>query len=77
MLDATAKAGTNYWTYNVRSTVCNECGYIGKKDLPRCIKCGSDNVDKATRVIGYLRRESNFSKPRMIEASKRFKHKVI
>lgn len=77
MLDATAKAGTNYWTYNVRSTVCNECGYIGKKDLPRCIKCGSDNVDKATRVIGYLRRESNFSKARRIEASKRFKHKVI
>ncbi len=74
LLDVTAKAGTNYWTYNVRSTVCNNCGYIGKKDLPQCIKCGSTDVDKATRVIGYLRLEKNFSKPRRVEASRRFKH---
>jgi ribonucleoside-triphosphate reductase len=75
LLDITARFGANYWTYNVRSTICNVCGYIGKKDLDHCIKCGSTDVDKATRVIGYLRRESNFSEPRRIEASRRYKHK--
>lgn len=77
LMDMAAKAGANYWTYNVRSTICNKCGYIGKRDLPYCVKCKSEDVDKATRVIGYLRRESNFSSPRQVEASRRFKHKKI
>lgn len=35
-------------------------------------KSGSKNVDYATRVIGYLKRISNFSQARQEEASRRF-----
>ena len=40
--------------------------------LKECPHCHSKNVDYLTRVIGYLRRVSNFSKPRQEEASRRF-----
>ena len=38
----------------------------------KCPKCGSENIDYATRVIGYLKRISNFSEARQKEAAKRF-----
>ena len=39
-----------------------------------CVKCGSTDVDYGTRVIGYLKRISNFSEARQREAGKRFYH---
>lgn len=73
-----AKLGCNYWTWNVAITVCEEdcCGYIDKRTLTKCSKCGSENVSHATRVIGYLRKISNFSPERQIEADRRFYAKV-
>ncbi|MBO4593185.1 MAG: hypothetical protein J5678_03235, partial [Bacteroidaceae bacterium] len=35
-------------------------------------KCHSKNVDYMTRIIGYLKRVSNFSQPRQEEAARRF-----
>lgn len=64
--------GTNYFTFNIPNTICNECGHIDKRYLKKCPKCGSENVDYATRVIGYLKRISNFSADRQKEARKRF-----
>lgn len=75
LLSIAAKVGCNYWTYNVRTTICNDCKAIDKRDLPKCSSCGSENVDHATRVIGYLKRESSFSKSRQDEARIRFYHK--
>ena len=37
-----------------------------------CPKCGSKNIDYMTRIIGYLKRISNFSQPRQEEAARRF-----
>ena len=45
-----------------------------KRTLYRCSKCGSDNVDHATRVIGYLKRVSSFSKGRRKEHAMRYYH---
>lgn len=67
-----AKNGCNYFTFNVRNTVCNECGYISKHTLTECPHCGSKNLDYLTRVIGYLKRISSFSEARQIEADKRY-----
>lgn len=64
--------GTNYFTFNIPNTICNECGHIDKRYLKKCPKCGSENVDYATRVIGYLKRISNFSADRQKEARKRY-----
>lgn len=70
-----AKNGCNYFTFNVKNTVCNDCGYISKHTLDKCPHCGSTNLDYLTRVIGYLKRISSFAEPRQIEANRRYYYK--
>lgn len=72
LMKIAAKNGCNYFTFNVKNTVCNDCGYISKHTLDVCPHCGSTNLDYLTRVIGYLKRISSFAEPRQIEANKRF-----
>ena len=72
IMKVAAKYGCNYFTFNVKNTVCNDCGYISKHTLDVCPHCGSHNLDYLTRVIGYLKRISSFSEPRQIEANRRF-----
>ena len=72
LLNVAAHYGTNYFTFNCRNTVCNDCGYISKDTLTVCPKCGSKNLDYLTRVIGYLKRVSSFSEMRQEEAEHRF-----
>lgn len=72
LLNVAAHYGTNYFTFNCRNTVCNDCGYISKDTLTVCPKCGSHNLDYLTRVIGYLKRVSSFSEMRQEEASHRY-----
>lgn len=67
LLRVAAENGTNYFTFNCRNTVCNDCGYISKDTLDVCPKCGSKNLDYLTRIIGYLKRVSSFSEPRQRE----------
>lgn len=76
LINVAAKTGCNYFCINVRITICNEpnCQHIDKRTLYRCSKCGSDNVDHATRVIGYLKRVSSFSKGRRKEHAMRYYH---
>lgn len=72
MLKIAIKEGCSYHTYNIPNTVCNDCGHISKHMYNKCPKCGSENVDYLTRVIGYLKRVSKFSEPRIKEAEKRY-----
>jgi ribonucleoside-triphosphate reductase len=74
LLRIAAKEGTNYFTFNIPNTICNDCGHIDKRYLKACPECGSANIDYATRVIGYLKRISNFSEARQLEASHRHYH---
>ncbi|MBQ7663726.1 MAG: anaerobic ribonucleoside-triphosphate reductase, partial [Bacteroidaceae bacterium] len=72
LLRVAAKEGCNYFTFNIPNTVCNDCGHIDKRYLHECPKCQSKNLDYLTRVIGYLKRVSNFSAARQKEASRRY-----
>mgnify|MGYP001029159196 FL=1 len=72
LLKVAAHYGTNYFTFNCRNSVCNDCGYISKDTLEVCPKCGSRSMDYLTRVIGYLKRVSSFSEMRQEEAEHRF-----
>ena len=72
LLKVAAKEGCNYFTFNIPNTICNECGTIDKRYLKECPHCHSKNIDYMTRIIGYLKRVSNFSQPRQEEASRRF-----
>jgi ribonucleoside-triphosphate reductase len=72
LLKVAAKEGCNYFTFNIPNTVCNDCGHIDKRYLKECPHCHSKNVDYMTRIIGYLKRVSNFSQARQEEASRRY-----
>lgn len=71
LLNASIRTGCNYLTFNVPNTLCNACGYISKHRLDACPKCGSRDLDYATRIIGYLKLISRFAYDRQIEANKR------
>ncbi len=72
LLKVAAQEGCNYFTFNIPNTVCNDCGTIDKRYLHECPHCHSKNVDYMTRIIGYLKRVSNFSQPRQEEAARRY-----
>ena len=72
LLRVAAAEGCNYFTFNIPNTVCNDCGHIDKRYLKECPVCHSANVDYLTRVIGYMKRVSNFSAARQQEASRRY-----
>ncbi|WP_288919698.1 anaerobic ribonucleoside-triphosphate reductase [uncultured Prevotella sp.] len=72
LLRVAAQEGCNYFTFNIPNTVCNDCGHIDKRYLHECPVCHSKNVDYLTRVIGYLKRVSNFSMARQEEAHRRY-----
>ena len=77
ILEIAVKEGCPYFTFNVLQGVCEDCGYISKDAFDVCPKCGSKHVSALTRVIGYLRKISNFSEARQKEAAKRVYNKDI
>ena len=76
LMDVAVAEGCNYFTYNIKNTICNKCGYISKHTLDICPRCGSDDVDYGTRIIGYLKRVSSFSAGRQIEEGLRAYNKL-
>ena len=76
LLRVAAKEGCNYFTFNIPNTLCNECGHITKHHLQECPHCHSHNVDYLTRIIGYLKRVSNFSLDRQKEAARRYYQRI-
>ena len=72
LLRVAAAEGCNYFTFNIPNTVCNDCGHIDKRYLKACPVCGSANTDYLTRVIGYMKRVSNFSLARQQEEARRY-----
>jgi ribonucleoside-triphosphate reductase len=71
LLRVATQEGCNYFTFNIPNTVCNDCGHIDKRLLRRCPACQSERLDYLTRIIGYMKRISNFSQPRQEEAARR------
>ena len=72
LLKVAAREGCNYFTFNIPNTICNDCGHIDKRYLKECPHCHSTNVDYMTRIIGYMKRVSNFSAARQKEAARRY-----
>lgn len=72
LLDVAAYTGCNYFCFNIKVTVCNTCGFINKRTMNHCTECHSTNIDYATRIIGYLKKVTNFSKDRQKEENIRY-----
>ncbi len=71
LMDVAVAEGCNYFTYNIRNTICNKCGFISKHTLKKCPVCGSEDLDYGTRIIGYLKRESSWAAGRQLEGKLR------
>lgn len=71
LIDFAVANGTNYFTFNIPNSKCDDCGYITKHPITECPKCHSKNITQYTRVIGYLRPIKSFGKDRQVEASHR------
>ena len=76
LIRVNAKEGCEYFTFNIKITICNECANIDKKTLQACPKCESRNIDYGTRIIGYLKRVSAFSEARQTEHNLRAYNKA-
>ncbi len=76
LLKVAIQEGCNYFTFNIPNTICNDCGHIDKNNLKECPICKSHNLDYLTRIIGYMKRVSNFSEKRQEEATRRHYAKV-
>lgn len=72
LLRVATQEGCNYFTFNIPNTVCNDCGHIDKRNLKECPSCQGKNLDYLTRIIGYMKRISNFSQSRQKEAAQRY-----
>lgn len=77
LIDFAISNGTNYFTFNIPNSKCDDCGYITKHPIVECPKCHSKNITQYTRVIGYLRPIKSFGKDRQIEANKRVYSKDV
>ena len=77
LIDFAIQEGTNYFTFNIPNSKCEDCNHIVKAPITKCPKCNSENITWYTRIIGYLRPITSFSKDRQIEASKRIYSKTI
>lgn len=75
LINMAAQTGCNYFCINVKITICNDCAHIDKRTLQACSACQSRNIDYGTRVIGYLKRVSAFSKGRRKEHDMRHYHR--
>lgn len=71
LTDFAIAQGTNYFTFNIPNSRCNDCGHITKSIMTECPKCGGKHITYYTRVIGYLRPIDKFGEDRQIEAKKR------
>lgn len=71
LLNHAAKTGCQYFTFNVPNAECENCGFITKIPITKCPKCGSNNISLWDRIIGYLSKIKNWSKPRQIEQKTR------
>lgn len=77
LIDFAIEQGTNYFTFNIPNSKCEDCGHIVKAPIKVCPKCGKSNITWYTRVIGYLRPIKAFGADRQVEAAKRTYSKEV
>ena len=71
LIDFAITNGTNYFTFNIPNSKCEDCGKIIKSPIDTCPCCGRHNITQYTRVIGYLRPTKAFGSDRQQEARNR------
>lgn len=71
LLDFARENGTQYFTFNIPNSECDDCHFITKHPLTKCPKCGSEHITQYSRVIGYLTATKTWGSDRQIEGANR------
>ena len=71
LLDFARENGTQYFTFNIPNSECDDCHFITKHPLTKCPKCGSEHITQYSRVIGYLTATKTWGSDRQIEGAHR------
>jgi len=71
LLDFARENGTQYFTFNIPNSECDDCHFITKHPVTKCPKCGSEHITQYSRVIGYLTATKTWGSDRQIEGSHR------
>lgn len=71
LLDFARENGTQYFTFNIPNSECDDCHFITKHPITKCPKCGSEHITQYSRVIGYLVATKSWGKDRQIEGARR------
>lgn len=71
LLDFARENGTQYFTFNIPNSECDDCHFITKHPITKCPKCGSEHITQYSRVIGYLTATKTWGSDRQIEGSYR------
>jgi ribonucleoside-triphosphate reductase len=71
LLDFARENGTQYFTFNIPNSECDDCHFITKHPITECPKCGSEHITQYSRVIGYLTATKTWGSDRQIEGSHR------
>lgn len=78
----TFKSGTVYFAFNKLISICKDCGKVftsNKVDFDNLdihCSCGSNNIENALRIVGFIRKFSSYSKERKEESRKRVFYNV-
>lgn len=64
---STLGAGVKYFAFNYEVNQCEECEHIFIGKHNNCPECGSEKLEKYTRVVGFLTKISQWSKTRQEE----------
>lgn len=71
LIDFAVRQGTNYFTFNIPNSRCDDCHFITKHPIKVCPKCRGSHITQYTKIIGYLRPITAFGYDRKIEAEER------
>ena len=49
LIDFAIQEGTNYFTFNIPNSKCEDCGHIVKAPITKCPKCDSEHITRHSR----------------------------
>lgn len=71
IIEAVIKSGTKYFALNYNIYQCNECKGITVGTTTKCEHCGSEDIDRFLRVVGFITKVKDWV-PSRIEEDRQF-----
>ena len=71
IIESVISSGTKYFALNYNIYQCNECQGITVGTTHKCSHCGSENIDRFLRVVGFITRVRDWL-PERIDEDRKF-----